>query len=55
MLKHQLPVVFGVLTTDNADQAYDRCGGAHGHKGIESIDAAVEMVAVMEELESGKA
>ena len=50
MLKAEIPVIFGVLTTENADQAFARAGGEHSHKGIESIDAAVEMVAVMEEI-----
>lgn len=52
MLKSNLPLIFGVLTTENSDQAFDRVGGAHGHKGVDAIDAAVEMVAVMEELNS---
>lgn len=50
MMQYELPVVFGVLTTENGDQAFDRCGGNHGHKGIDSIDCAVEMVAVCNEL-----
>jgi 6,7-dimethyl-8-ribityllumazine synthase len=41
-----LPVIFGVLTTNNADQARDRLGGAHGHAGERAADAAVEMIAV---------
>ena len=32
-LEHDLPVVFGVLTTNNKLQALARAGGAHGHKG----------------------
>ena len=38
------PVIFGVLTTDNVDQAVERAGGKHGNKGWESAQAAVEMV-----------
>ena len=38
-----VPVAFGVLTTDNIDQALDRCGGQHGHKGEEVALVAIEM------------
>ena len=38
------PVVFGVLTTENLEQAMDRTGGHHGHKGKEAAEVAVEMV-----------
>lgn len=38
------PVVFGVLTTENEEQALDRCGGAHGHKGRDAADVALEML-----------
>lgn len=50
MLEHDLPVIFGVLTTENAQQAFDRVGGAHGHKGIEAVDCALEMVALLDNL-----
>ena len=42
--------MFGVLTTDNGEQARQRVGGTHGHKGKEAIDCACEMVAVLTEL-----
>ena len=38
-----VPVAFGVLTTDDIDQALARCGGDHGHKGEEVALAAIEM------------
>ncbi len=38
-----VPVAFGVLTLDDLDQALERTGGAHGHKGEEAALAAVEM------------
>jgi len=38
-----IPVAFGVLTTDDIDQALARCGGDHGHKGEEVALAAIEM------------
>lgn len=38
-----VPVVFGVLTTDNEQQAADRAGGPDGHKGREAALTAIEM------------
>ena len=42
-LKHNKPVVFGVLTTDNLQQALDRAGGKHGNKGAEAAITAIQM------------
>jgi 6,7-dimethyl-8-ribityllumazine synthase len=42
-LRYSLPVVFGVLTTDNERQALDRVGGAQGHKGWDAALTALEM------------
>ncbi|MDF1653649.1 MAG: 6,7-dimethyl-8-ribityllumazine synthase [Coxiellaceae bacterium] len=50
MMEFELPVIFGVLTTENKAQALDRCGGAHGHKGRDAVDAAIEMVALLEKV-----
>lgn len=47
MLDYHLPVVFGVLTTDNGDQAFARAGGAHSDKGAESAQTALEMIELM--------
>jgi len=44
MLQTKKPVVFGVLTTENEEQALDRIGGAHGHKGRDAAEVAVEML-----------
>ena len=35
------PVIFGVLTTENLEQAFDRAGGKLGNKGAEAASAAV--------------
>lgn len=43
------PVIFGVLTTDNEQQALDRAGGRLGNKGCEAAAAAIEMVAFDQE------
>jgi 6,7-dimethyl-8-ribityllumazine synthase len=42
-VKTTLPVIFGVLTTDNLEQAKDRAGGKHGNKGIEAGITAIKM------------
>lgn len=38
-----IPVIFGVLTTENLDQALERSGGSFGNKGDEAVVTAVEM------------
>ena len=38
-----VPVVFGVLTTENEQQALDRAGGILGNKGTEAAEAAIKM------------
>src|SRR3984957_10364015 len=43
-LQLPVPVIFGVLTVDNADQARERIGGLHGHKGQEAADTAIKMI-----------
>ena len=43
-----IPVAFGVLTTDDIDQALARCGGEHGDKGEEVALAAIEMARLCE-------
>ena len=39
----EVPVVFGVLTTDNEEQALERAGGALGNKGAEAAEVAIKM------------
>ncbi|MDR0394579.1 MAG: 6,7-dimethyl-8-ribityllumazine synthase [Tannerella sp.] len=39
-----IPVIFGILTTDNLQQAEDRAGGKYGNKGDESAITAIKMV-----------
>ncbi len=43
-LELPVPVIFGVLTVDNEQQATDRLGGAHGHKGEEGALTALKMI-----------
>lgn len=43
-IKHTIPVAFGVLTTDTLQQALDRSGGKHGHKGEEAAWSVLKML-----------
>ena len=38
------PVIFGILTVDNEQQALERIGGTHGHKGEEAGITAIKMI-----------
>jgi 6,7-dimethyl-8-ribityllumazine synthase len=42
-----IPVIFGVLTVDNQQQAEERIGGKHGHKGEEAAITALKMIALL--------
>lgn len=48
-LKYETPVIFGVLTTENEEQAWDRLGGKHGHKGIDAVDCALAMHSILQQ------
>lgn len=39
-----IPVIFGVLTLDTEEQAWERLGGEHGHKGEEAAVTALKMI-----------
>ncbi|MCI8336782.1 MAG: 6,7-dimethyl-8-ribityllumazine synthase [Peptococcaceae bacterium] len=43
-LASEIPVMFGVLTTDNIEQAIERAGSKSGNKGFECAQGAIEMV-----------
>jgi 6,7-dimethyl-8-ribityllumazine synthase len=45
-IKHNKPVVFGVLTTLNQKQAKERCGGKHGNKGVEAAATLLQMISL---------
>ena len=47
-LQYDLPVLFGLLTCETMEQAIHRAGGNVGNKGVETAEAAVEMVNVMQ-------
>jgi len=51
-IKHNLPVILGLLTDNTMQQAIDRSGGKHGNKGIECAIACVKMIALQDDIES---
>jgi 6,7-dimethyl-8-ribityllumazine synthase len=53
-LKTGKPVVFGVLTTENDEQAINRAGGRHGHKGVEAAQVLVEMLNLKKTIKNPK-
>lgn len=50
-LSYDIPFIFGVLTTDNLQQAIDRAGGKHGNKGDEAAVTAIKMIALARGME----
>ncbi|MFP5518458.1 MAG: 6,7-dimethyl-8-ribityllumazine synthase [Bdellovibrionia bacterium] len=52
MLQYKKPIGFGVLTTENDEQALDRAGGKHGNKGFEAAQVTVEMIGLLKGLQS---
>lgn len=51
-LKHDKPVIFGVLTTDTQKQALDRAGGKYGNKGDEAAISALKMLGLYHKINS---
>ena len=49
-MKHGKPVTFGVLTTDNIEQAIERAGSKAGNKGFESMTGLVELLSLYKSL-----
>jgi 6,7-dimethyl-8-ribityllumazine synthase len=52
MLSTSKPIAFGILTTENEEQAYDRVGGNQGHKGEEAALVVLEMVGLIKDLKN---
>ncbi|WP_307971884.1 6,7-dimethyl-8-ribityllumazine synthase [uncultured Brachyspira sp.] len=50
-LKSDIPIMFGVLTTENIEQAIERAGTKSGNKGFDSAMGAIEMVNLIREIE----
>lgn len=49
-LESEVPVIFGVLTTDNIEQAIERAGTKAGNKGFDAATTAIEMVNLIKEI-----
>lgn len=49
-LKYNIPVAFGVLTTENIEQAIERAGTKAGNKGFDAAMSVIEMVNVLKEI-----
>ncbi|WCL48216.1 6,7-dimethyl-8-ribityllumazine synthase [Leptospira sp. GIMC2001] len=49
-IEHKIPVIFGVITTENIEQAIERAGSKAGNKGFEAAVTAIEMVNLFREL-----
>jgi 6,7-dimethyl-8-ribityllumazine synthase len=45
------PVIFGVITADNIEQAIERAGTKSGNKGRDAAISAIEMVSLLKEME----
>lgn len=50
-LDYNIPFIFGVLTTENHQQAADRAGGRHGNKGNEAAVTAIIMASLQRDME----
>lgn len=48
-----VPIIFGVLTVNNNEQAAERIGGRHGHKGEEAALTAIKMMLLNQEIIKG--
>ena len=53
-IKYNKPFIFGVITTNNQQQAIDRAGGKHGNKGDEAAVTAIKMIALKKSFNAGK-
>lgn len=49
-LNSEIPVSFGILTTDNIEQAIERAGSKSGNKGFEAMMTLIEMLNLSKEL-----
>ena len=49
-IETDIPIMFGVLTSDNIEQAEDRAGGKCGNKGVDAALAAIEIATLYKKL-----
>ena len=52
MVNWNMPIAFGLLTTEDLQQALDRAGGKHGNKGDEAAATAIKMVNLQKDMET---
>ena len=50
MLSEEIPVAYGILTTDNVDQAIERAGTKSGNKGWQAAEAVLEMISLLKKI-----
>lgn len=50
-LETEVPIMFGILTTENIEQAIERAGTKAGNKGFDCAMGAIEMINLLEELQ----
>jgi 6,7-dimethyl-8-ribityllumazine synthase len=48
------PIIFGILTPNDMQQAIDRAGGQHGNKGVEAAHTAIKMVHLAKEIKNAE-
>ncbi len=53
-LAYGRPIGFGVIMTENLQQAQDRCGGKYGNKGMEAAEAMLKVLEIKEKLNETK-
>lgn len=51
-IRYKIPILFGLLTCENMEQAIHRSGGNVGNKGVECAEAALEMMTLLQKLDS---
>lgn len=49
-LETNLPIIFGILTTETIEQAIERAGTKAGNKGFEAVQTAIEMIDLMHQI-----
>jgi 6,7-dimethyl-8-ribityllumazine synthase len=49
-VEYKIPVIFGIITTENIEQAIERAGSKAGNKGFEACVTAIEMVNLFREI-----
>jgi 6,7-dimethyl-8-ribityllumazine synthase len=53
-ISSEIPVIYGILTTDSMEQAIDRAGGKIGNRGFDAAIAAIEMARLFNHFKSNK-